>query len=101
MKYRLLDRAEQDLEAIADDLADKNPRAAFALVERFHSRWRGTKNNLMHCHRNSFVLIGILVRGLGHLRPMLAWQHKKMLTRQCLLDATRGTAIASVAKYEI
>jgi toxin ParE1/3/4 len=39
MKYRLLDRAEQDLEAIADDLADKNPRAALALVERFHSRW--------------------------------------------------------------
>jgi toxin ParE1/3/4 len=39
MKYRLLDRAEQDLEAIADGLADINPRAALALVERFHSRW--------------------------------------------------------------
>jgi toxin ParE1/3/4 len=39
MKYRLLDRAEQDLEAIADDLAEINPRAALVLVERFHSRW--------------------------------------------------------------
>jgi toxin ParE1/3/4 len=39
MRYRLLPQAEQDIEAIADYIAERNPRAALELIERFHQRW--------------------------------------------------------------
>jgi toxin ParE1/3/4 len=39
MSYRLLPQAERDLEAIADFVAARNPRAAMQLVEHFHERW--------------------------------------------------------------
>jgi toxin ParE1/3/4 len=39
MIYRLLPRAERDLEAITDFIAEHNPAAALKLVQRFQERW--------------------------------------------------------------
>jgi len=40
MKCRLTPRAAADLEAIGDYVAERNPRAALALMEDFTGRWR-------------------------------------------------------------
>jgi toxin ParE1/3/4 len=39
VKYRLLPRAESDVEAIADYVAARNPNAAIRLVDALESRW--------------------------------------------------------------
>ena len=38
--YRLTPRAERDIEAIADYLVPRNPRAAKALVAEFRQQWK-------------------------------------------------------------
>jgi toxin ParE1/3/4 len=39
MSYRILPKAEQDIEAIADYIAGHNPRAALKLLDLFDQRW--------------------------------------------------------------
>ncbi|WFP60111.1 type II toxin-antitoxin system RelE/ParE family toxin [Mesorhizobium sp. WSM4904] len=39
MKYRLLPRAESDVEAIGDYIAERNPSAAVRLVHALERRW--------------------------------------------------------------
>ena len=39
MSYRLSDKAEADLEEIADYIAQRNPRAAVSLVQTLLRRW--------------------------------------------------------------
>ncbi len=61
MTYRLSPRAKADLEAIGDNIAMLNPRAAVALIQRFHERW-----SLLATQPRSGAISGV-VPGVRHI----------------------------------